>query len=684
MFQDDDQPIRSLTQPTLEDVITARVSRRALMRGAATATAVAATVSPLALLGGATVHAANNPSVSFEEIEHGVDATIHVPEGYQADVLIRWGDAVLPGAPSFDPSGQTGTCQATQFGYNNDYIGFVPLPYGSNNSDHGLLCVNHEFVSLEVMFPSYFTFNAKRELVPTELAEGLNEDELAQMLRQRSETIIAAHGGSVIEVKKEGGKWSVVENSPYARRITASTPMRIAGPAAGHPWLQTNADPGGTHVLGTLNNCAGGITPWGTYLMAEENVHLYFGTNLPEGESRASRYARYGLPTSRIWKLEEDRFNTEIEPNEPNRFGWVVEVDPLDPESTPVKRTALGRFFHEGAESIINEDGRVVVYMGDDARFEYLYRFVSDQPVDPDHRAANADLLDSGVLSVARFDPDGTLTWLPLVHGQSGLDETNDFDSQAQVLIEARRAADLLGATPMDRPEDVEPNKVTGKVYVMLTNNSRRGKEGQPGADAANPRDNNRSGHIVEITPLDGDHSAATADWNILVRGGDPSRDGIDALWNPGISADGWFNSPDNAATDPVGGLWIATDQGGAWALNSGVRDPDLPKGSVPDGITADGIWWLGTEAAERGLGKMFFRAPVGAEVCGPKFTPDGETLFLAIQHPGDRSAAQWVGHGRPSTFEDPATRWPDFEDDMPPRPSVVVVTKKGGGRIGS
>ncbi|MFN3232460.1 MAG: PhoX family protein [Alphaproteobacteria bacterium] len=686
---------RQLLQPTLTEVIAARISRRKLMRGALATAAVAATVSPMALLAGcsdpetaadagANAATADDGRISFQELEHGVDANIHVAEGYDADVLIRWGDAVLPGAPAFDPANQNGAAQALQFGYNNDYIGYIPLPFGSGSSDHGLLCVNHEFVSLEVMFPTLFTMNKKRELVPTAAAAAHSEEELARIIKERSDVVIAAHGGSIIEVRKTEGQWGVVENSAYARRITASTPMRIAGPAAGHPWLRTKEDPAGTQVLGTLNNCAGGITPWGTYLMAEENVHLYFGTALPADDPRTENYARYNLPFSRVWTLQEERFDTLLEPNEPNRFGWVVEVDPLDPTSTPVKRTAMGRFFHEGAESIVNKDGRIVVYMGDDARFEYLYRYVSQGTVDPDNRSANTSLLDVGTLSVARFNDDGSLTWLPLVYGDNGLDPSNGFTSQAQVLIETRRAADLLGATPMDRPEDVEPNKVTGKVYVMLTNNKLRGSEDHPDADAANPRDNNRAGHIVELTPLNGDHGADTATWDILVQCGDPARDGIDALWNPATSAQGWFNSPDNAATDPAGNLWIATDQGGAWPHNSGLPDPDLTEGATPDGITADGIWSLGTEGDERGLGRMFFRAPVGAEVCGPKFTPDGETLFLAIQHPGDRSGAKWVGHDRPSTFEDPATRWPDFEDGMPPRPSVVVVTKQGGGRIGS
>jgi len=696
-FDEDDICERPLTQPTLGDVIGARISRRRLMRGALTGTVLVSTVSPMALLTSRSADSkqddasashtgapADDGRIAFTELEHGADDKVHVAEGYDFDVLIRWGAPVLPGAPAFDPARQTPEAQAMQFGYNNDYIGYVPLPIGSDSADHGLLCVNHEYVSEELMFPSLYRVAEDGTFVPTARAKAMSKTEIETEQKNRAAVSMAAHGGSVIEIRKQDGKWQVVTDSQYARRITASTEMRIAGPAAGHAWLRTRADPDGTTVLGTVNNCAGGVTPWGTYLMAEENFHRYFAGALPKGDGRLQSYFRYNLPHGGSWQIVDDRFDMGLEPNEPNRFGWVVEVDPLDPASIPVKRTALGRFYHEGAESIVNRDGRLVVYMGDDSAFEYLYRYVSHDTVNPDDRATNGSLLDVGTLSVARFQDDGTLRWLPLVFGQNGLDESNGFDSQAQVLIEARRAADLLGATPMDRPEGVGPDAKHGKVYVVLTNNARRGAAGRAPADGPNPRPANMSGHILELTPAHGDHAAETASWDILVKCGDPARDGIDAMWNPDTSANGWFNSPDNCAVDPTGRLWVATDQGGAWAMNSGVPDPSLPAGETPAGITADGIWSLGTQGEERGLGRMFMRAPVGAEVTGPKFTPDGESLFISVQHPGSSGAEKWAGHLRPSTFEDPATRWPDFADNMPPRPSVIVVSKTGGGRIGS
>ncbi len=659
----EDTSVNPSDAPTLGDLIHARLSRRGLLKGALGLTAVgalAASPFPLPAAEGAEATAdapstgdAGGDRFGFDEIAHGVDETHHVAPGYSADVLIRWGDRVLADAPEFSPTAQSADAQVKQFGYNNDFIGYVPLPPGSDNAEHGLLCINHEYTNEAVMFPGLGDYaedfsNARAELAEIEMA---------------------CTGGSIIEVRKKGGKWTVVPDSRYARRITAlDTPMQLSGPAAGHERLKTSADPTGTRVVGTVNNCAGGITPWGTYLMAEENFHYYFIGDV-EGHPEQANYTRYGIPGNRFpWGRFDRRFDINAEPNEANRFGWIVEVDPLDPASTPIKRTALGRFKHEGAESVVNKDGRLVLYSGDDQRFEFLYRFVTSGKVDPDNREANKDLLDDGTLSVARFAEDGTLTWLPLVHGQGPLTAEHGFISQADVLIEARRAATLLGATPMDRPEDVEPSPVSGKVYVMLTNNSKRGIEDQPGTDAANPRAENLWGHVLEITAADGDHAAETARWEIMVRAGNPGDDAVAARWNPATSENGWFACPDNCAVDPAGRLWVSTDQGNNWKAASG---------------TADGVWALETEGARRGTGKMFFRVPVGAEMCGPRFTPDGRTLFVTVQHPATDGTIDYPGFARASTFEDPATRWPDFQPEMPPRPSVVVITKDDGGAIG-
>ncbi len=640
---------------TLGGIIAGRSGRRGFLKGALAISAVSA-VAPSQLLMSREVDATPGTALSganFEEIGHGVDETHHVAPGYSAEILIRWGDKVMADAPDFDPMKQTATAQAQQFGYNNDFIGFVPLPLGSDKADHGLLCVNHEYTNETVMFPG---IGAKRD------------EDFRRLTRAQVDIEMAAHGASIVEVKKENGTWRVVPDSKYARRITAhDTEMDITGPAAGHAGMKTPADPEGRTAVGMVNNCAGGITAWGTYLTAEENVNGYFWGTLDDRHPNFENFERLGVPGNWYgWGKFYDRFDINAVPNEANRFGWIVEIDPLNPAKRPKKRTALGHFKHEGAKSLVNpKDGRVVVYLGDDQRFDYVYRFVSNGIFDPDNRDANMDLLDDGILSVARFDEAGSVTWLPLVQGRGPLTEANGFADQGDVMIKTRLAADLLGATKMDRPEDIAASEKTGQVFVMLTNN----KEREAGEETvANPRAPNFFGHIVELRAPDGDHTADSFTWEILALCGDPANPGVKAMWNQDISADGWFAAPDNCVVSPLGVLWIATDQGRAWPWTG----------------SADGLWALGTEGAERGLGKMFFRVPVGAEPCGPCFTPDGKTLFLAVQHPATDGVKDYKPFGRNSTFEDPATRWPDFQEAMPPRPSVVVITKDDGGVIGS
>lgn len=648
----DEGPVNVPVVPTLGDIITVRLYRRQVLKGALGATALATAMGPLALVTGRGARAAGS-RFAFEEIQHGVDETHHVAPGHDAEVLIRWGDPVVPGAPPFDPMNQTAAAQSRQFGYNNDYIGYIGLPRGSDNPEHGLLCVNHEYTSEEVMFPGLGR-------------QDKGDDPFADVTEDLVDIEMAAHGNSVIEIRKEGNRWRVVGDSAFNRRITAlDTAFEISGPAAGHQRMQTKADPAGTRVIGTINNCAGGITPWGTYLSCEENFHYYFWGDLTESHPERGNYKRYGIgKPGYAWGRFHERFNLAQEPSEANRFGWTVEIDPFDPASTPKKRTALGRFKHEGAEPVVNGDGRVVIYSGDDERFEYLYKFVSEGRVDTADRAANMDLLDAGTLFVARFHDDGGIEWLPLVHGEGGLTAENGFESQADVLIETRRAADVLGATPMDRPEDAEPGLRSGKVYVMLTNNSKRKPEE---VDPANPRPDNTFGHIIEIAPAGGDHAATAGTWEILVLCGDPAKPEVEARWNPATSDNGWFASPDNCAIDPEGRLWVTTDQGSNWSKSG----------------TADGVWGLETEGELRGTGRMFFRVPVGAEMCGPRFTPDGRTLFVAVQHPATDGTEDYPGFERKSTFEDPATRWPDFKQGMPPRPSVVVISRTDGGIVG-
>lgn len=584
---------------------------------------------------------AQNPydsSFSFNEIAHGEDATHHVASDHEAHILIRWGDPITEHAPAFDPLNQTAEAQLQQFGYNNDYVGYLPLKPRKDQEARALLCVNHEYPVAGLMFPN-FPKNGYKKITAEQV-------KITQ----------AAVGNSIVEVVLENGSWSINRKSPYNRRITPlDTEMEITGPAAGHLRMQTSADQRGRKVIGTMNNCAGGMTPWGTYLSCEENFNGHFGGKLDKRHPEAKNHQRYNVPSDYTrWFKHDKRFDVGIEPNEPNRFGWVVEIDPLDPKSKPKKRTALGRFKHEGAESIIAPSGQLVIYMGDDQRFEYLYKFVSRDAVDLNNPKRNQDLLDHGTLYVAKFYEEGYLEWLPLVLENGPLEA--EFESQADIVINTRRAADLLGATPLDRPEDVVPNKKNGKVYVLLTNNRKR-KE----TDAASPRNKNYFGHIVEITELENDYAANKGYWDVMVQCGNPSVPEHGARWNQRTSENGWFANPDNATIDPSGRLWISTDQGSITSLSG----------------TADGLWALETEGVLRGTGKMFFRVPTGAEMCGPVFSDDGESLFLAVQHPGDH------GEAADARVETATTRWPDFLETMPPRPSLVVVRKKGGGQVG-
>ena len=620
--------------PHFRDVATTALSRRAVLAAGA--------LTPMLLIGGGalakTVAAASGtapdvPPFSFGELPHGLDAHLHVPEGYQAQVLLRWGDPLLPGAPAFDPKAQTGAKQQQQFGYNCDFTAFLPLPLGSQNPSRGLLCVNHEFIDPLLMHPSPATTPAAQ--------------------RAQREVEMAAVGHSVVEIRRTAaGHWERVPDSRYHRRFDAlTTEYRLSGPAAGHPRMQTHADPSGTLVRGMLGNCAGGVTPWGTILTCEENFNYFFsGKTTVEAEN----YQRFGVGQDDRynWGAVDARFDLAREPQEPNRYGWVVEIDPYDPESIPVKRTALGRCKHECANTVLCKDGRVAVYSGDDQYFEFVYKFVTAGRYNPHDRKANRDLLDTGTLYVARFNPDQTIDWLPLVFGVGPLTPANGFHSQADVVIEARRAGTLVGATPMDRPEDLEISPTTGRVYVMLTKNAVRTAAA---VNAANPRANNLFGHIVEMTPADGDHAATRGTWNFLMLAGNPQNPAHQAKSHPQTSDNGWMSCPDNGAFDSRGRLWVTTD------------------GAQEAAGFADGLYACIADGPWRGYSRQFCRMPVGAEATGPCFTPDDRTLFLSVQHPGQDSAS----------YANPKTRWPDFRPDLPPRPSVVAIVKKDGGVIG-
>lgn len=631
----------SSDSPVIRDVIAARVSRRGLLKGGLASGALLAGGSFVGSLFTGESHAAVQSTLGFPELKRVYDKTHAAAEGYETTIVARWGDALKAGLPEFDGNKVTAEEQQTRFGYNCDYIAFMPLPKGSVNSDHGLLCVNNEYISANVMFP------------------GVTEDDAGKsMTREQVDLGMAAMGHSIVEVMLKDGKWQIVSDSPLNRRITAETEMAVSGPAAGHALMKTSADGTGTRVLGTSYNCSGGFTPWGTVLTCEEGVSDLFGGD-PAATPIAAILERYAFDGSDIYGRARfhDRFDLTKEPNEANRFDWVVEIDPYDPNAKPVKRTALGRMSHEASTVVANKDGRVVVYMGDDDYFEYVYRFVSSKAYDPANPASGKDLLDDGVLSVAHFDADGTMTWIPLVHGQGKLTAENGFADQAEVLLKTRLAADAVGATPMDRPEDIETNPVTGRVYAVMTKNKKRDESK---VNPANTRPENLWGHIVEMIPpggrgTDADHTADKYEWDLFVLCGNPKEAAIGATFHPETSENGWFVCPDNISFDPAGRLWVATD---------GANDFDLP----------DGIYGVDTEGPARGLPKLLFTCPHGAEATGPCFTPDGKTLFLSIQHPAEDA----------ETLDKVETLWPDFKEGQPPRPSVVAIRRADGQPIGA
>ena len=554
---------------------------------------------------------------------NGLD-TITVPEGFSWHVVVRWGDPLWSGGAAFDHAKRgTGESQESAFGDNCDGMALFA------DGEKSVLAVNNEYVNLGIMF-------ANRELGKPETADDVRKCK-------------AGHGVSVVEIAQAHGVWGIVQDSPYNRRITPDTPMEITGPARGHDLMKTAADPAGTTALGTWNNCGNGRTPWGTYLACEENFNGYFSSSDPDFALPAG-FKRYGIKTEDRgyrWATTDERFDVSKHPNEPHRAGYVVEIDPLDPASMPKKRTALGRFKHENAEVTLAADGRVVVYLGDDERGEFLYRFVSDGVYA--EGGDNADLLESGSLSVARFADDGTGTWLALTP------ETTGLASQAEVCIHTRQAASAVGATTMDRPEWVAANPNKAEAYCCLTNNKNRGVKPNAGGDLTpvggpNPREKNKYGQIVRWRPDGGDHAADTFAWDLYVIAGNPTVHADARAGSANVNADNMFNSPDGLAFDSRGRLWIQTDG----------------KYSDEGDFAGQGnnMMLLGDPAT--GEIRRFLVGPRECEVTGITWSADRKTMFIGIQHPGERGHSHFPEGG-----------------DAAPRSSVVAITRDDGGPIG-
>ncbi len=649
------------SHPHIQDEIGKALQRRSLLKGAAVGSS-AMVIGTGLLAGTGTAAAAVQPARSarptggdlgtarFTSVPPNRRDNVTVAQGFTSAVVMRWGDRVVAGAPKFDAHKQSVAAARMQFGYNCDFVGVLPL-----RGDDALLVVNHEYTDENLMFPADTYTDAQIKSIA-----------------------MSNHGMSVVRIKrgKVPGSWQQLTDLQKAhenRRIHIATEFLLDGPAAGDPRLRTVADPTGKKALGTLNNCAGGITPWGTVLSGEENFNQYFDKSGELDPRYTEEYARYGINgTGKGWSEVDPRFDLTTDPHEPHRFGWIVEVDPHDKKSTPRKHTMLGRFKHEGANIAIAKNRQAVAYMGDDERGDYLYKFVSAGKYQPGNsakaRRANMQLLSKGTLYVARLTGDGsadgtfdgTGQWIPLCT------DTQSFVpdmSVADVLIFTRLASDKMTPTKMDRPEDVEPNPVNGKVYAALTNNSDRGKthpvdEANPlassmvRADLAAPltsASGNRNGYVLELTPGGGDHAAKTFTWDLMLVCGDPAAPETYFAGYPKSKVSP-ISCPDNVAFDSSGNLWISTD------------------GNVIGGH--DGVFRVPVKGPERGHVQQFVSMPRGAEACGPLVTDKSRSLFFAVQHPGEIDGA---------TFEKQESTWP--HTDPFPRPSVVVAYRRQRGR---
>ncbi|WP_415921126.1 PhoX family protein [Tateyamaria sp. SN6-1] len=626
----DEQNFPRPTEQGFDQVVERAISRRGFLGGVLAFGSGAAVMGAGVLKG--TTAMASTSRFAFDQLPPQTDGTVHVPSGYSWETLVRWGDPLFSDAPEFDASTGIPTAGSDRvFGENTDGMELFHV------GDTQLLVVNSEYV------------NAKTNLPAEQEGRPASADDVVRLQNFQ--------GVSVMEVAEGQNGWEVVVDSPYNRRIHHRTPMTISGPAAGHDLLKTEADPTGTMSLGTFNNCGSGRTPWGTYLTCEENFNGYFGaTEEPQlSDVHAAGFKRYGVST----KVDEGRYNYHgfdarfditKNPNEPHRAGYIVEIDPWKPNSTPVKHTALGRFKHENAAYALAPDGRVVVYMGDDERGEYMYKWVSEGIYVPGGDTSR--LLSDGQLFVAKFNDDGTGSWIALTPEDTGM-------SEAEIAIFTRMAATEVSATTMDRPEWIAVNPTAVEAYCCLTNNSRRGAldddgnvrtnaAGEPMVpNAPNPREINRYGQIVRWRPHNDDHGAATFDWDLYVMAGNPTvhADGPYA-GSANINAGNLFNSPDGMQIDSSGLIWIQTDGDDDNAGDfAGMGNNQMLAG---DPVT--------------GEIRRFLTGPKGSEVTGLTWSADRRTMFVGIQHPD--------------------APFPDGADSLP-RSSIVVVKRDDNALLG-
>ncbi|MGV6805674.1 MAG: PhoX family protein [Ruegeria sp.] len=600
-------------------VVEKALSRRGFLGGVLAFGSGAAAMGA-GLLGSTSARAQTASRFAFDPIKAQTDGTVHVPEGYEWKILMRWGDPLFSEANAYDMSDGGGVENSDKiFGENTD--GMETFSFQGRE----LIAINHEYPNRKINLP------AAQEGVPATA----NDVRKLQNLQ----------GVTVMEITEGPDGWSVVKDSPFNRRIHHNSPMKIVGTAAGHDLLKTEADPTGTNSLGTMNNCGAGKTPWGTYLTCEENFNGYFGSsdeNATYIPKVADGFKRYGVKAESWngYELFDPRFDTSKNPNEPHRVGWVVEIDPTDPHSTPVKHTGLGRFKHENAAVELAKDGRVVVYMGDDERGEYLYKFVSNGIYTPG--GSTEGLLDDGTLHVAKFNDDMSGEWLPLTPETTGMDE-------AEILIFARMAASAVGGTTMDRPEWVATSPVLAEAYCCLTNNKNRGVKPNAGGDdtsvnGPNPREANKYGQIVRWRPVDQDHAETGFHWDLYVMAGNPTVHSNAYAGSENVNEGNLFNSPDGMHIDTTGLVWIQTDG------NDGNEDDFVGNGNnqmlAGDPVTGEIV--------------RFMTGPNGCEVTGLAWSADRRTMFVGIQHPG--------------------SNWPD---GGLPRSSVIAIKRKDNGLVG-
>ncbi len=572
-----------------ERVVASAMSRRNFLSGLVVMGSGAAAMGT-GLLSTTSAQAAST-RFGFTPIPIQTDFSVHVPEGYSWQVLVRWGDPLFSDGPEFDhATGGTAASTERAFGENTDGMELF------NIGGKEVIAVNHEYANLKTNFPN------NEDGKPTSAEDVLKTQNL--------------QGIAVFEIAEGDGGWSVVKDSPFNRRITHNTPMTIAGPAAGHDLLKTAADPDGTTVLGTMNNCGAGKTPWGTYLTCEENFNGYFGST-DEAVELPADFTRYGINTESRYDYEkfDPRYDLSQNPNEPYRFGYVVEIDPADASSTPVKRTALGRFKHENAACTVAANGQVVVYMGDDERGEFLYKYVSNGVYSPG--SDTSELLNDGQLYAAQFHDDGLGEWLALTEEATGM-------SKAEICVLTRLAASKVGATTMDRPEWVAVNPMAAEAYCCLTNNKNRAVKPNAGGDPTpvngpNPRAENNYGQIVRWYPADDDHTANVFKWDLYVMAGNPTVHEDAYAGSANVKEGNLFNSPDGMMFDSAGLVWIQTDG------NDGNEGDFVGMGNnqmlVGDPVT--------------GQIERFMTGPNGSEVTGITWSSDRRTVFAGIQHPG-------------------------------------------------